>query len=61
MLFIQIQLGKPYKACTLSGRAILAEASLMCRTCRNSMLQKEIKNQGIKSCQICHTELPLES
>ena len=52
-----LESGKPYKACTLSGRAILESPSVMCRTCRNSMLQSEITKQSIKTCQICHSGL----
>ncbi len=61
-----IDMGKSYKACIISGRAILQSASTDCRNCRYSMLDHEREKllkststnvAGKENCPLCHSPL----
>eukprot|EP01035_Chromulina_nebulosa_P019079 gene19079-24905_t len=60
-----IDIGKPYKACVISGRAILDSDSYMCKSCRHPMLERERlsdgKVNGITNCPLCHNPLASSS
>ncbi len=50
-----LELGKSFKACVVTGRAIQESASFMCKTCRHSMLEAEKGN--LVNCPLCHSSL----
>jgi len=50
-----LELGKSFKACVVSGRAIQESPSFMCRICRHSMLETE--KGSIINCPLCHSTL----
>ena len=55
-----LEVGKSFKACILSGRAVQDAAVSMCKTCRHLMLETELKAAGgVKNCALCHTPLGL--
>ncbi|RYG67248.1 hypothetical protein EON64_07860 [archaeon] len=41
---LSLDLGRTFKACILTGRAVQDSPSYMCRTCRHYMLEYEIEN-----------------
>lgn len=53
-----LDLGKSFKACVITGRAIHDSPSYMCKTCRHSMLDHE--RSKILNCPLCHSPLPKE-
>ena len=48
-----LELGKSFKACTISGRAILDSEAITCAKCRYSVLEHE-KSSDIINCPLCH-------
>lgn len=48
-----LDLGKTFKACTISGRAILDSEAITCSKCRHSFLEHE-RAQDIVNCPLCH-------
>jgi WD repeat-containing protein 35 len=54
-----LELGKPFKACIISGRAIQDSPSQTCRTCRHPFLEHEKGN--LINCPLCHNTLLLPS
>ncbi len=55
-----LDMGRSYKACVLTGRAIQDSPAFMCKTCRFYMLEHEKINKKIKNCPLCHSLLPIE-
>lgn len=49
-----LELGKSYKACTISGRAIMDSDSVMCKVCRHSCLTHEKTSTNLANCPLCH-------
>jgi len=52
-----LEVGRTYKACVISGRAIQESPSHMCKTCRHLMLEHEMNAQKHKHCSLCHSPL----
>lgn len=62
-----LEVGRSYKACVISGRAIQDSPFHMCKTCRHLMLENELeKNQHLSpdspgaklsNCPLCHSPL----
>lgn len=57
-----LEVGRTYKACVISGRAIQDSPSHMCKTCRHQMLEHEIetkkqKGSPLQNCPLCHSPL----
>ena len=52
-----LDVGKPFKACVITGRAIQDSPSYLCKGCRHPMLDHE--RSKINHCPLCHKELPL--
>eukprot|EP01041_Mallomonas_annulata_P005597 gene5597-11283_t len=48
-----LSLGKSFKACVVSGRAIQDSPCFNCKTCHHPMLEHERPN--VKHCPLCHT------
>ena len=53
-----LDVGKSFKACVASGRAIQDSASFMCKGCRHYILENE--KMKYVNCPLCHTPLPRE-
>jgi len=51
-----LDVGKPFKACVITGRAIQDSPSYMCKTCRHAMLEHE--RPKVVHCPLCHSPLP---
>jgi WD repeat-containing protein 35 len=53
-----LELGKSFKACILSGRAVQDSPTSMCKTCRHLMLEHEQALHGtMVNCPLCHSPL----
>jgi transcription initiation factor IIE alpha subunit len=61
-----VELGKAFKACVITGRAIQESEYYMCKTCRHQLLQHErSQNQStgggppspLQNCPLCHSPL----
>jgi WD repeat-containing protein 35 len=48
-----LELGKTFKACTVSGRAILDSESITCKRCRHPLLEHE-RGPDRTTCPLCH-------
>jgi len=55
-----LDMGKPFKACVITGRAMQDSQAYMCKCCRNSMLEHEKLSQRLQNCPLCHSALPKE-
>ena len=64
-----LEVGRAYKACVLSGRAIQDSPYHACKTCRHLMLENELIKQThpmsrgiskkLENCPLCHSPLAL--
>jgi len=51
-----LSVGKSYKACIITGRAIMESPSYVCKTCRHHMLEHD---RGLNlHCVLCHSPIP---
>lgn len=54
-----LELGKSFKACIISGRAVQESETVMCKTCRHLMLEHELSSANIRTCPLCHSPLSI--
>ena len=53
-----LELGKSFKACIISGRAVQDSETSQCKTCRHLMLEHERASLGkMNNCPLCHSVL----
>ena len=53
-----LELGKSFKACTITGRAIQDSDVLTCKRCRHACLEHEYSERGdLSNCPLCHFPL----
>lgn len=52
-----LELGRTYKACIISGRAVQESETAMCKTCRHLMLVDQLAAKPSKNCPLCHSPL----
>jgi WD repeat-containing protein 35 len=52
-----LELGKTFKACIISGRAIQESEAVTCKTCRHPMLQAQLSAKPCTNCPLCHSPL----
>jgi WD repeat-containing protein 35 len=52
-----LELGKSFKACIISGRAVQESETVVCKTCRHPMLENQLQAWPHKNCPLCHSPL----
>eukprot|EP01038_Epipyxis_sp_PR26KG_P017356 gene17356-23971_t len=53
-----LEVGRSFKACIISGRAIQNSPYHMCKTCRHLLLEHELNKGGrFSNCPLCHSPL----
>ena len=55
-----LDMGRPYTACVLTGRAVQDSPSTMCKQCRFVMLEHERALKRVRNCPLCHFAMPVE-
>ena len=53
-----LELGRTFKACIISGRAVQESETVSCKTCRQVMLVHELTAAKLKFCPLCHSNIP---